>query len=133
MDLQLSGKRVVVTGGTSGIGAAIAREFASEGARVAITGLKADAAVNRQVETLGEGAFALTADVAKADEVARMFAEIDQRWGGLDVLVNNAGIDGDRALAWEADLAAWRRVIEVNLMGAFLCAREALKRMVAAR
>jgi glucose 1-dehydrogenase len=89
--------------------------------------------VNRQVETLGEGAFALTADVAKADEVARMFAEIDRRWGGLDVLVNNAGIDGDRALAWEADIAAWRRVIEVNLIGAFLCAGEALKRMVAAR
>ena len=51
-------------------------------------------------------------------------------WSGIDILINNAGIDGDRALGWEADIAAWRKVIEVNLFGAFYCAREALKRMV---
>jgi NAD(P)-dependent dehydrogenase (short-subunit alcohol dehydrogenase family) len=58
-----------------------------------------------------------------------MFASIDMNWGGIDILVNNAGIDGTRNMSWEADLEAWRKVIEVNLMGAFYCAREALQRM----
>jgi len=71
--------------------------------------------------------------VGDAAQVAAMFAELDARWGGIDVLVNNAGIDGPRAPAWQADPAAWERVLRVNLMGAFLCAREALGRMVAQR
>ena len=59
-----------------------------------------------------------------------MFGQMDEAWGGIDILVNNAGIDGGRAMGWEADLTAWRKVIEVNLFGAFHCAREALRRMV---
>jgi NAD(P)-dependent dehydrogenase (short-subunit alcohol dehydrogenase family) len=62
-----------------------------------------------------------------------MFKTLDERWQGIDILINNAGIDGRRALAWESDPAAWMTVIEVNLKGAYLCAREALKRMVSAR
>ena len=59
-----------------------------------------------------------------------MFGHIDEAWGGIDVLINNAGMDGDRAFGWDAEIAAWRKVIDVNLFGAFYCAREALKRMV---
>jgi glucose 1-dehydrogenase len=59
-----------------------------------------------------------------------MFRDLDEKWGGMDMLVNSAGIDGKRALGWEADLDAWREVIEVNLFGAFYCAQQALKRMV---
>ncbi len=75
-------------------------------------------------------AIAVQADVSDPDAVANMFSQIDAAWGGLDILVNNAGIDGARAVAWEADIAAWRKVIEVNLFGTFYCSREALKRMV---
>ncbi len=136
MDLKLVGKRVLVTGGNSGRGAAMVRAFAAERARVAInfvthpelaTGLAA------QLRDSAGDVLQLQADVSRADAVAAMFAQIDAAWGGLDVLVNNAGIDGERALGWEADAAAWSRVLQINLGGAFLCAREALKRMVPQR
>jgi glucose 1-dehydrogenase len=58
---------------------------------------------------------------------------VDQAWGGVDVLVNNAGIDGARTAAWDQDPATWRRVLDINLTGAYQCAREALRRMVPAR
>ena len=75
-------------------------------------------------------AIALQADVSDAGAIAKMFGSIDEAWGGIDILINNAGTDGERALGWEADFSAWRKVIEVNLFGAFYCASEALKRMV---
>ena len=75
----------------------------------------------------------LPADVSQPDAVAAMFQQIDAAWGGLDVLVNNAGVDGSRAMSWETDPEAFNRVLHINLFGAFLCAREALKRMVAQR
>jgi NAD(P)-dependent dehydrogenase (short-subunit alcohol dehydrogenase family) len=73
------------------------------------------------------------ADVTDAAAVESMFRQVEKQWGGVDLLINNAGIDGARALSWETDLAAWRKVIDVNLFGAFYCAREALKRMVPQR
>ena len=136
MDLKLSGKRVLVTGGNSGLGAAMVRAFAAEHARVAINYVahpELTAAMAEQLRDSAGDVLQLAADVSRADEVAAMFAQIDTSWGGLDVLINNAGIDGERAPAWQADAAAWNRVLQINLGGAFLCAREALKRMVAQR
>jgi NAD(P)-dependent dehydrogenase (short-subunit alcohol dehydrogenase family) len=75
-------------------------------------------------------ASSIQADVSDAKSVAEMFGQLDKTWGGIDILINNAGIDGARAFGWEADPAAWREVIEINLFGAFYCAHEALKRMV---
>jgi NAD(P)-dependent dehydrogenase (short-subunit alcohol dehydrogenase family) len=72
----------------------------------------------------------LRADVSDADAVEAMFARVDDAWGGIDILVNNAGIDGAHALGWEAEIDAWMKVIDINLKGAYLCARQALKRMV---
>ena len=72
----------------------------------------------------------MQADVSDPTAIAQMFGRIDEVWGGIDILINNAGTDGVRAFGWEADIAEWRKVIEVNLFGAFYCAREALKRMV---
>lgn len=135
MNLNLGGKRVLVTGGSSGLGAAMVRAFAAEGARVAINFLSHPEATTQLIAELGGGErfLPLAADVSQAEQVTGMFQALDAAWGGIDVLVNNAGIDGPRALAWQADEQAWARVLQVNLVGAFLCAREALKRMVPQR
>ena len=89
----------------------------------------ADGLVQTIKQKHGE-AISIQADVSDPKAVEEMFRQIDAAWSGIDILINNAGIDGDRALGWEADIAAWRKVIEINLFGAFYCAREALKRMV---
>jgi NAD(P)-dependent dehydrogenase (short-subunit alcohol dehydrogenase family) len=89
----------------------------------------ADALVQTIKQKRGE-AISVQADVSDPKAVGKMFARMDAAWGGIDILINNAGIDGARALGWKADIVAWREVIEVNLLGGFYCAREALKRMV---
>jgi glucose 1-dehydrogenase len=136
MSLRLDGRRAVVTGGSSGIGEAICIALAAAGARVVVNcsqHLEKAKDVTRRIQAAGGDAMAIQADISKPAAAARMFQKVDAAWGGVDILVNNAGIDGARALAWKADLDAWRQVIEINLFGAFYCAREALKRMVAQR
>ncbi|WP_285168762.1 SDR family NAD(P)-dependent oxidoreductase [Rhizobium sp. CNPSo 3464] len=136
MDLRLTNKRVLVTGGNSGLGAAISRAFASEGARVAINYLVNPNETERLVKAItdvGGQAVGLMADISDPKAVETMFGEMDIAWGGIDILVNNGGIDGERALGWDADGDAWSKVIDVNLKGTYLCAHQALKRMVAQR
>src|ERR687888_898303 len=119
---RLEGKRVVVTGGTSGIGAATSRRFVAEGARVVSMALGPEEPV--------EGvAGALVADVADPGAVAEAFVEVDGLLGGLDVLVANAGISVRRPFL-ESSPEDWRRVLGVNLEGVLVCAREAARRMV---
>ena len=133
MNIRLDGKRALVTGGNSGIGAAIALGLADAGAKVAINYVTHPEAADKLVEAIkGKGGVAISiqADVTDPAAVAAMFRLLDTAWGGIDILINNAGIDGARAPGWEADLAAWRKVIEINLFGAFHCAREALQLMV---
>jgi NAD(P)-dependent dehydrogenase (short-subunit alcohol dehydrogenase family) len=133
MNIRLDGKRALVTGGDSGIGAAISLALAEAGAKVAINYAshpeKANAMVEKLKKTQAE-AISVQADVSDPTAVAGMFSRIDEAWQGIDILVNNAGIDGDRALGWEGDIAAWQKVLDVNLFGSYYCAREALKRMV---
>jgi NAD(P)-dependent dehydrogenase (short-subunit alcohol dehydrogenase family) len=134
MNIRLDGRRALVTGGNSGIGAAIALELAEAGAHVVINYVSqpdAAQALVKQIEHQGGKAMALQADVSDPAAIFALFADLDATCGGIDILINNAGIDGDRALSWESDLDAWRKVIEVNLLGTFFCAREALRRMVA--
>lgn len=136
MDLNLSGKRVLITGGNGGLGAAIASAFAAENARVAINYAahpETAQALATQLRSTAATVLTLEADITDPAAVESMFAALDQAWGGLDVLINNAGVDGQRALAWDADVAAWSRVLQINLLGAFHCARAALKRMVIQR
>jgi NAD(P)-dependent dehydrogenase (short-subunit alcohol dehydrogenase family) len=134
MRIDLNGKRVLVTGGNSGLGAAMVRAFGAAGAKVGINYVAHPEDAGALVDALKQGgggeAIAIEADVSAPDAVAGMFAALDKAWGGIDVLVNNAGIDGATALGWEADIDAWRKVIDINLAGAFFCAREALKRMI---
>ena len=136
MDLNLSGKRVVITGGNSGLGAAMCRAFAQEGVRLGINYVAHPEAATALATELADRAadvLTLEGDISQVAAVDALFARVDAAWGGLDVLINNAGIDGPRALGWEADPHAWNRVIQINLGGTFLCARAALKRMVAQR
>jgi NAD(P)-dependent dehydrogenase (short-subunit alcohol dehydrogenase family) len=122
----LEGKRVVVTGGTSGIGEATSRRFLDEGARVVALAIGED-----EVATAPEripGIRALRCDVADEAAVASAFAHVDELLGGVDVLVANAGISIRRPFV-ELDAAAWQRVLDVNLTGAFHCAQQAARRM----
>ncbi|MDX6442558.1 MAG: hypothetical protein QOE43_2287 [Gaiellaceae bacterium] len=124
----LTGKRVVVTGGTSGIGEATSRRFLDEGARVAALAVGAD-----EVATATEripGIEALLCDVADATAVAAAFAKVDELLGGIDVLVANAGISIRKPFL-EIDPADWQRVLDVNLTGVFHCAQQAARRMAA--
>ena len=133
MEIHLTGKRALVTGGNSGIGAAIATELAKAGAKVAINYVSHPEAAEqmvRDIQNSGGEAITIEADVSSYDAVGRMFTTLDEAWGGIDILVNNAGIDGAKADGWEAEIKDWERVININLMGSFYCARQALKRMV---
>ena len=135
----LEGKNVLVTGGTSGIGQAIAVRFAEHGANVAINYLRdpdeaADTeeqvhACKRRVQQHGVRDVLVGADVSKEDEVARMVQETVHELGSLDVLINNAGIQISRP-SEELSSADFDKVLAVNLRGAFLCAREAIKRFL---
>jgi meso-butanediol dehydrogenase/(S,S)-butanediol dehydrogenase/diacetyl reductase len=125
----LKDKRVVITGGAGGIGAATARRFLAEGARVAVLD-RDDAALRRlEREVTGLDA-ALAGDVSDPGDVVRAFEELDGLWQGLDVLVNNAGIS-IRHPFLKVTPQEWRQVIDVNLNGVFYVAREAARRMVA--
>jgi glucose 1-dehydrogenase len=136
----LQGKNVLVTGGTSGIGQAIAVRFAEYGANVAINYLRTpeEAAETEervhaclaQVRRTGVRDVLVRGDVSEEDDVVAMLENAVDGLGGLDVLVNNAGIQISRP-SHELSASDFDRVLEVNLRGAFLCAREAVKRFLA--
>jgi len=140
--MQLKNKIVAVTGGARGIGKAIATAFADKGAQLALLDLnEADLEAARE-EFSGRGVKVTTyaVNVAREDEVVRAFTQIVADCGGIDVLVNNAGVikDGllvkvkDGAIVGKMGLEQWQAVIDVNLTGVFLCGREAAERMIKA-
>lgn len=125
----LAGQVALVTGANSGIGEGIARTMASAGASVAINYVANPDAANaivKDITTQGGKAIAVQADVSNEQQVQQMFETIRSSFGTLDVLVNNAGWQKDASLA-EMTLAQWNAVINVNLTGQFLCAREAVR------
>lgn len=115
---------VLITGGGRGIGAATARIFAREGARVALAARTREEvdAVAADIDASGERAMALVADVSSETDVATLFEEVEARWGRPHHLVNNAGMVGKAALA-DLTPATWDRVMAVNLRGPYLCTR----------
>ncbi len=125
----LTNKRVLVTGGASGIGAATAARFLEEGAHVVV--LDRDEAGCRRITAELPGlAGTILADVSDPGQVARAFDEVDRRYLGLDVLVNNAGISLRRGFL-DVTPHEWRQVLSVNLDGVFYVAQQAARRMLA--
>ena len=125
----LSGKRVLVTGGTTGIGRAIAALLASYGARLFIFG-RHEAPLRvalEHVRASGGQCEGMTADVSLREDVDRVFMAMDELYGGIDILIANAGVSGDDLLG--EDDKAWRYSIETDLVGAMGAAREAALRM----
>ena len=125
-------KVILITGAGRGIGAETARLAASRGYSVCLN-FRRDAeaveAVADSVRTLGQRALVQRADVADEAQVEALFAAIDAEFGQLDGLVNNAGILEPQSDLVDMDAARWRRVLDVNVVGSFLCAREAVRRM----
>jgi len=128
---SLEGRVAVVTGAGRGIGAAIARAYAAAGATVCCSARSAAEieATAATIRAAGGRAFATTADVAQEDEVARLYETVAAEAGGLDLLVINAGVSLDQRPVAESDPAAFIRTIEVNLVGAYHCARLAIPHM----
>ena len=123
----LEGKVAVVTGGNRGIGRGIAEALAREGATVALSSRNAKAA-EQAAREVGGRTLGLPCDVRSHESVQHLFREVEQRLGGTDVLVNNAGIGLFAAVA-ETTPDDWRAVIETNLNGPFYCCREAIPQM----
>ncbi|MEM1190808.1 MAG: SDR family oxidoreductase [Pseudomonadota bacterium] len=138
--MDLDGKVVAVTGSAQGLGFCMARALAEAGAQIALVDLnrdKLDEAVNG-IEALGGKAKAYVANVADEDSVEKLFSDIGDDFGALHGVVTNAGVlrDGlmvkakDGEVTGKLSLAAWQTVIDVNLTGVFLCAREAAAKMI---
>lgn len=143
MSGALSGRVVVVTGGSRGLGREMALELAGQGASVCVTGAGASpalAATAADCEALGVPALAVACDVAEYAACEALVAKVEAELGPIDVLINNAGI-GMRAISetfntvptkfWEADPEAWARIVQANLTGAFNMARAVVPGMVA--
>jgi NAD(P)-dependent dehydrogenase (short-subunit alcohol dehydrogenase family) len=129
--IHFEGKAVLITGGTSGIGLETARLARELGARVAVAGRRADHG-RAAAAQVGSDVLFVPADVSQEGEVQRMVATVGERFGRLDVLVNNAGIISRRSVH-EEDAARWDDLMGVNLRGTFLCCKYALPLLTAAR
>jgi NAD(P)-dependent dehydrogenase (short-subunit alcohol dehydrogenase family) len=130
MDTSAAALRVLVTAGAAGIGLAIATTFAAAGARVFVCDVDRDALGALRAAHPGIGS--VRADVADPAEVAALFDAADAFLGGLDVLVNNAGVAGPTARVEDVSVADWDRTIAVDLSGMFYCTRLAVPRLKAA-
>jgi glucose 1-dehydrogenase len=129
IDQVLKGQRALVTGANSGIGAGVAKCMAEAGAAVVINYVANEPAARALVDEIVAGggqAMAIMADVSKEDQVQAMFGRMIEAWGSVDILVANAGLQRDAAFH-EMSLKDWQFVLDVNLTGQFLCAREAIR------
>jgi NAD(P)-dependent dehydrogenase (short-subunit alcohol dehydrogenase family) len=128
MNISLDGRRALVTGGSRGIGAAIARALAAAEANVAINYCRSPQQASEVQQAIGAAAgraILVQADVARCDDVQRMFRQVEAELGPVDILVNNAGIEIRRA-SEDFDETAYEAIMNTNLKGAFFCAQQAL-------
>jgi glucose 1-dehydrogenase len=128
----LTGQTALVTGANAGIGEGIARAMAAAGANVVINYVSdedAAARLVREIEASQGRAVAIKADVSRENEVLSMFVELRRSFGTLDIFVNNAGVQRDAPFV-DMTLQQWQTVLDINLTGSFLCAREAAKEFI---
>lgn len=126
---RLQDRVTLVTGASSGIGSAVAKCMAAEGAKIIVNYARSSKGAEEVVEEIkanGGEAIAIQADVSQEDQVKSMFQQIYETYETIDILVNNAGLQKDAAFV-DMTLAQWNTVMGVNLTGQFLCAREAAK------
>ncbi|MBX2934574.1 MAG: SDR family oxidoreductase [Ferruginibacter sp.] len=126
---KLAGQTALVTGANSGIGEGIALSLGEAGANVVVNYVvnpDAAYAVVEKIQSAGSNAIAIQADVSNEEQVISMYQQAILKFGTVDILVNNAGLQRDAAFH-EMTLQQWQKVIDVNLTGQFLCAREAIK------
>lgn len=125
----LDGRRALVTGASSGIGHAVACAFAGHGANVVVnyhTSREEAEQIEADIRLHGGEALAVKADVSRIEGCEKLFRTIEQEWGGVDIVVANAGIQRDAAFM-EMTVEDWQRVLEVNLTGQFICAQGAVR------
>ncbi|WP_036714622.1 SDR family NAD(P)-dependent oxidoreductase [Paracoccus sp. J55] len=125
----LSGKVVIVTGGGRGLGKAIAAGFVAEGCRVAITGRNRET-LDATVAEIGGEVLACPADVTDEDQIEALCATVRDRWGRIDVLANNAGINPFYKRAEHTGRSEWQQIIDVNLTGVFFACKHAGRAML---
>jgi NAD(P)-dependent dehydrogenase (short-subunit alcohol dehydrogenase family) len=132
---RLQQKVSIITGGASGIGEATCYRFAEEGSRVAIFDVLAKPGQNvaNEINARGGEAMFLTVDVSKESEVANGVANVVQKWGKIDVLVNNAAIPGVNKFTHEVTLEEWELLFSINSRGVFLCTKHVLPHMMKAK
>ncbi|NWG54918.1 MAG: SDR family oxidoreductase [Hydrogenophilaceae bacterium] len=128
--MKLAGRAALITGAGSGIGRAIAHAFAEEGARVAVVD-RDEGGARETAALIGAAASAFVCDITDEAAVSAAFDAAERAFGAVDILVNCAGV-GDRRPPWEISVADWRRVIDINLTGAFICAQQAIARLAKA-
>lgn len=130
--MQLKDKVVLITGSSSGIGAAIAVAFAKEGAKVVINysnNIDGAKKVSSELEVIGAENLIVKADISKSEEVDEMFTKIVERFGSIDILINNAGVPTDRADFLNSTKEDFLWILETNLIGPMLCSQRAIKIM----
>jgi len=128
----LLGQKALVTGASSGIGAGVALELAKAGADVVVnyaSSLTGAQKVVDEITALGRKSYPVKADVSKQDEVNAMFDEMLSKWGTIDILINNAGLQQDAPFV-DMTLDQWNKVIGINLTGMFLCAQRAVREFI---
>lgn len=127
--MRLDGKVALITGGGRGIGAAIAKRFVDDGAKIVISDIRKEL-LDEVVKSLKPGmALACAGDVTKYEDVQRMVAETVKFGGKIDILVNNAGIDPGGSIL-DIDIELWKKILDVNLNGPFYCMRAAIPEMI---
>jgi 3-oxoacyl-[acyl-carrier protein] reductase len=128
--LDLNGQRVIVTGAAAGLGLAVAERLAASGARLALWD-RDESALARAANAISVSAKTFVVDVSDPAAISTAVNQTLSCLGGIDVLVNNAGISGPNTVTWEYPVEDWQRVLDINLTGTFLCARAVIPHMLA--